>query len=174
MASTTTRRTSVLGEIRNAGNIGPEPLDRPDTNGMKGATVKSVEKHHEVIKLREEPLKARIVSVPSPGRRPTQSRARSSSGPLAPTPSIRSLEPSIMHRPAPVPIIEEEENVLPKQDGRVAIDEDDIDLAWAIAPRNLLGQTQPIKAETDAIEEMRREIGNLQLDMLRMGRRLKV
>lgn len=68
------------------------------------------------------------------------------------------------------------------EEGMSRLHEHSLDLGWALQDRN---QDRPLSsmirpttgsagAESATMEEMRREIGNLQLDLLRMGRGLKV
>ena len=167
---------SVLGEIRSAGNINipHAPTHVPSQDKGKDAvnpreiTKTSVglsERPKKMVHMQDERTRPRTVSAPSP-KRPRQSAVRSSSGP--PVPSTSTIHPTTSGV-IPKRILEEEEEE--EDTSPVA---DDLDLAWALRPPCEAVQSQQERGESFAMEELRREIGNLQLDMLRMGRNLKV
>ena len=166
----------MLGELRNVGNVDTPTSSHDTGHKHKGKeTVRSSDKprvgeeKQKRVTLPDEPPRARIVSAPSPAKRPRVSVARSSSGP--PTAMQDRLHPSTSasSRVSPAPIIEEEEESAQVQsaEGRLHLD-------WALRPSSRTSYLEEVRGEDFAMEEMRREIGHLQLDMLRMGRGLKV
>jgi len=179
-----TRRSSLLGELRNAGNTQTPP---PTTAPSKGKarineTIKAVtsieEKQKKTVHVQPEPTITRVVSAPSLAKRTRQLTDRSTSGPPAPSSSALLLSCS---SPTPVPIIEEEDEEEEEEEERSPSrsrireqTEDGLDLAWALRPSSRGSQLPPEHATECTMEEMRREIANLQLDILRMGRNLKV
>jgi hypothetical protein len=93
-------------------------------------------------------------------------------------PDLASAESGLGPVSASVPIMEEEEDVEDADDG-LDMNTDGVDLAWALRPRaSPLARSGevpiPFATEQETLQAMRREIANLQLDMLRMGRGLKV
>jgi len=68
------------------------------------------------------------------------------------------------------PIVEEDEEPSPSH----RQDELELDLAWALRPPSRAAILHRERDDDFTMEETRREIANLQLDMLRMGRNLKV
>lgn len=136
------------------------------------------------------------------GRREQRKDRRSISGPVSTTNQRR--ERGVRHsdigsKPKVIEAIQEEseqsENVAGPPSGRQGQpssapllsepqeerykEEPSIDLTWALRPSALRAQlpTMPIEKEItdkEKIAELRREIGNLQLDMLRMGRTFRV
>jgi len=151
---------SVLGESRNAANIQSLPPSQSGGN-LKGKG-----------KATSESTKAvRVVSAPSrtqqaPGPRPLSSR--STSQPIARQPRPSS---SMAHLPAIQDEVEEED--IPAASTQ-HVGEQSLDLTWALRSSPTTQITPPPSLDVNSAEELRREISNLQLDMLRMARGLKV
>ena len=167
---TSSRGASVLGEVRNAGNIdksSKESLEAPSKGAKGEQATHNITEKKKVVQLPKEPG-ARNVSAPSWSRAPKQAMTRSPSGPLAPSSTMRPPFPSV--RATPAPIVEEEEEFVRAEMERL---DPSIDLNWALRPHSRASLPESIPRD-DVLEEMRREIANLQLDMLRMGRNLKV
>jgi hypothetical protein len=153
---------SVLGESRNAANIQALP---PSQSGgdLKGKGKASSESTKAV----------RVVSAPSrsqqaPAPRPLSSR--STSQPIARQPRPSS---SMAHLPA-IQDEEEEEDILVTSGGTQHVGEQSLDLTWALRSSPATQITPQPSLDVNSAEELRREISNLQLDMLRMARGLKV
>ncbi|KIR59559.1 hypothetical protein I314_04548 [Cryptococcus bacillisporus CA1873] len=179
---------STLGEVDN--NLPAHP----DTQGAKGKGKALISR------IKEEKSQLRAVSTSAvedgerAGRREERKERRSISGPVSSTnqPRERRIRHSDMgSKPRVIEAIQEEE---PGQSKHVAglssgrhgqpsstasqsepQEEPSIDLTWALRPsasRTQLPTKSIEKAMTDEekIAELRREIGNLQLDILRMGR----
>jgi hypothetical protein len=144
--------------------------------------------------------KSRAVSAPqdaAPRPRPSVGTSRAASNPHPnphpPHPSL-SRPPSSARGTTPAPIIEENENEDQDQDGHEHDEPvgdkwieqpegEDVHLSWALhvdsraVPASVPGNPRAgpeDKPDWATVDELRREIGNLQLDMLRMGRNLKV
>ncbi|WRT70045.1 uncharacterized protein IL334_007039 [Kwoniella shivajii] len=148
----------------------------------------------------EEKTRTRIVSTPmsnlvnQPERiKSRQSTGRSTSGPIGPSSYRPPAEVRIPERITSSIIEEVEEGSSSSglhrteahqtepicnqeaQSGGGENNEPSIHLDWALQPpamRSAQGNRKEVTA-SEKMEEMRREIGNLQLDMLRMGRDLK-
>ena len=153
---------SVLGESRNAGNVQPRPQSSQSGGNLKGKST------HDSIK------NVRVVSAPSQTQEvaaPRPLSSRSTSQPITRHPRPSS---SMAHLPA---IQDEEEgeedlvNPLPTQNPA----EQSIDLTWALRAGPSTVNNVPTQSGLDVntVDELRREISNLQLDMLRMARGLK-
>lgn len=171
----------MLGGLRNAGNLITPPSavnDKSKAKARAGEVIKptdeTAEKQKKIVHIQEEPARTRIVSAPSPARRLRQSAIRASSGP--PPPSTSAIGPSSSLAPTTISTIEEEEQPSSSRVRPRAHEEDSIDLAWALRSPSRSTQIHQDKEHGGdfTMEEMRREIANLQLDMLRMGRNLKV
>lgn len=142
--------------------------------------------------------KSRAVSAPQDAAsrpRPSVCTSRAASNPHPhPHPPSLSRPPSSARGTTPAPIMEENENEDHDQDGD-ADDEpagdkwieqpegEDVHLSWALhvesraVPASVPGKPRTgaeDKPDWATVDELRREIGSLQLDMLRMGRNLKV
>ncbi|KAK8853384.1 hypothetical protein IAR55_004088 [Kwoniella newhampshirensis] len=128
--------------------------------------------------------RTRIVSAPTtthnqPPRAPRQSNSRSTSGPPVRTIASDAHRTQLLHgggARGTTPIVEEdeeEEETASSHHGRE--EEPSVDLTWALKPVGERGSrgASPKLSDAEKMEEMRREIGNLQLDMLRMGRSLR-
>lgn len=151
---------SVLGESRNATNIQPRPSTSQSGGNLKG-------------KATSESKTVRVVSAPSQSHNVPAPRAissRSTSQPISRQPRPSS---SMAHLPAIQDEEEEEDFAIAPQETQHAA-EQSIDLTWAL--RGGLPAQRVVQSNLDAnsAEELRREISNLQLDMLRMARGLKV
>jgi len=153
---------SVLGESRNAANIQSLPPSQSGGN-LKGKG-----------KATSELTKAvRVVSAPSrsqqaPAPRPLSSRSTSQPIPRQPRPSS-----SMAHLPA-IQDEEEEEDIPATSQGIQEVGEQSLDLTWALRSSPTTQITPQPSLDVNSAEELRREISNLQLDMLRMARGLKV
>jgi hypothetical protein len=154
---------SVLGESRNAANIQALPPSSQSGGNLKGKG-----------KATSESTKAvRVVSAPSrsqqaPAPRPLSSR--STSQPIARQPRPSS---SMAHLPA-IQDEEEEEEISAASQGPRHVAEQSLDLTWALRSSPATQITPQPSLDVNSAEELRREISNLQLDMLRMARGLKV
>lgn len=198
MASTTsTSHRSTLGEVNN--NL-PAHQDIHDVKGKGKAPLRPTKE--EGPQLRTVSTSA-VEDSKRTGRREERKARRSISGPMstANQPVERRVRHSDMgSKPRMIEAIQEEE---PEQSENAAgpsssrqgqpsssssqpepqedryKEEPSIDLTWALrpsAPRTQL-PTMPIEkdmTDKEKIAELRREIGNLQLDMLRMGRTFRV
>jgi len=153
---------SVLGESRNAGNVQPRPQSSQSGGNLKDKST------HESIK------NVRVVSAPSQTQKmaaPRPLSSRSTSQPITRHPRPSS---SMAHLPA---IQDEEEDeaelntVLPTHTPV----EQSIDLTWALraGPSTIKNGPTQSALDVNTVDELRREISNLQLDMLRMARGLK-
>lgn len=60
-----------------------------------------------------------------------------------------------------------------KREAQPTTDAGDVTVSWALNPP-AVRRVEETKDTNEAMDEMRREIGNLQLDLLRMGRSLRV
>jgi hypothetical protein len=153
---------SILGESRNAANIQSLPPSQSGGN-LKGKG-----------KATSESTKAvRVVSAPSrsqqaPAPRPLSSR--STSQPIARQPRPSS---SMAHLPA-IQDEEEEEDIAAASPVPQHVGEQSLDLTWALRSSPATQITPQPSLDVNSAEELRREISNLQLDMLRMARGLKV
>jgi hypothetical protein len=164
--STGVRRSasaSVLGESRNAANIHALPPSSQSVGDLKGKGKASSESTKAV----------RVVSAPSrsqqaPAPRPLSSR--STSQPIARQPRPSS---SMAHLPA-IQDEEEEEDIPATSRGTQHVAEQSLDLTWALRSSSATQITPQPSLDVNSAEELRREISNLQLDMLRMARGLKV
>ncbi|KIR36578.1 hypothetical protein I352_01534 [Cryptococcus deuterogattii MMRL2647] len=178
---------STLGEVDN--NLPAHP----DTHDVKekGKTP--------ISRIKEEKSQLRTVSSSAvedgerAGRREERKERRSISGPVSSTnqPRERRIRPDMGSKPRVIEAIQEEEPEQSKhvagpssghhgQPSSIALpsepqEEPSIDLTWALRPS--VSRTQlPTKSiekemtDKEKIAELRREIGNLQLDILRMGR----
>ncbi|OWZ63327.1 hypothetical protein AYX14_01721 [Cryptococcus neoformans] len=193
MASTTSAsHRSTLTEMNN--NL-PAHQDTHDVKGKRKAPLRHIQE--EVPQLRTVSTSA-LEDRERAGRREQRKDRRSISGPVSTANQRR--ERGVRHsdvgsKPKVIEVIQEEseqsENVAGPSSGRQGQpssapllsepqeerykEEPSIDLTWALrpsAPRTQL-PTMPIEKEItdkEKIAELRREIGNLQLDMLRMGR----
>jgi len=154
---------SILGESRNATNIQALPPSSQSGGDLKGKG-----------KATSESAKAvRIVSAPSrsqqaPAPRPLSSR--STSQPVARQPRPSS---SMAHLPA-IQDEEEEEDMPATSRGTQHVGEQSLDLTWALRAGPATQIIPQPSLDVNSAEELRREISNLQLDMLRMARGLKV
>jgi hypothetical protein len=154
---------SVLGESRNAANIQalhPSSQSGGDLKGKGKATSESTKA-------------VRVVSAPSrsqqaPAPRPLSSR--STSQPIARQPRPSS---SMAHLPA-IQDEEEEEDMPAASRGIQHAAEQSLDLTWALRAGPATQIAPQHSLDVNSAEELRREISNLQLDMLRMARGLKV
>lgn len=192
MASTiSANHRSTLGEVDN--NLPAHP-DTHDVKG-KGKTP--------ISRIKEEKSQLRTVSSSAvedgerAGRREERKERRSISGPVSSTnqPRERRIRPDMGSKPRVIEAIQEEEPEQSKhvagpssghhgQPSSIALpsepqEEPSIDLTWALRPsvsRKQLPTKSIEKEMTDKekIAELRREIGNLQLDILRMGRMFRV
>jgi hypothetical protein len=153
---------SVLGESRNATNIQNLPPSQSGGN-LKGKG-----------KATSESTKAvRVVSAPSQSHNASAPRplsSRSTSQPVARQPRPSS---SMAHLPA-IQDEEEEEDILVTSGGTQHVGEQSLDLTWALRSSPATQITPQPSLDVNSAEELRREISNLQLDMLRMARGLKV
>jgi hypothetical protein len=154
---------SILGESRNASNIQSIPPSSQSGGNLKGKGKATSESTRAV----------RVVSAPSqthdaPARRPLSSR--SASQPIARQPRPSS---SMAHLPA-IQDEEEEEETPATSHGTRHVGEQSLDLTWALRSAPATQITPQPSLEVNSAEELRREISNLQLDMLRMARGLKV
>jgi hypothetical protein len=154
---------SVLGESRNAANIQALPPSSQSGGDLKGKGKASSESTKAV----------RVVSAPSrsqqaPAPRPLSSRSTSQ-------PIVRQPRPSssMAHLPA-IQDEEEEEDILVTSGGTQHVGEQSLDLTWALRAGSATQITPQPSLDVNSAEELRREISNLQLDMLRMARGLKV
>lgn len=151
---------SVLGESRNATNVQSRPSTSQSGGNRKG-------------KATSESRTVRVVSAPSQPHNIPAPRAissRSTSQPISRQPRPSS---SMAHLPAIQDEEEEEDFATTPQEPRHSA-EQSIDLTWALRgglPAQRVPQSQ---LDPNSAEELRREISNLQLDMLRMARGLKV
>jgi hypothetical protein len=151
---------SVLGETRNAGNIGITPVSTRSDGKLKG---KAAADSSKTVRVVSAPLKTSLAPRPS--------TSRSTSQPVQRPPRPSS---SMAHLPA-IEDVEEEESGSGAPKATTMPDEQSLDLAWALEARRTNTRPETIPGrETSSVEELRREICNLQLDMLRMGRGLKV
>jgi hypothetical protein len=154
---------SVLGESGNAANIQALPPSSQSGGNLKGKG-----------KATSESTKAvRVVSAPSrsqqaPAPRPLSSR--STSQPIARQPRPSS---SMAHLPA-IQDEEEEEDIPATSRGTQHVGGQSLDLTWAWRSSPATQITPQPSLDVNSAEELRREISNLQLDMLRMARGLKV
>jgi hypothetical protein len=154
---------SVLSESRNAANIQALPPSSQSGGDLKGKGKASSESTNAV----------RVVSAPSrsqqaPAPRPLSSR--STSQPVARQPRPSS---SMAHLPA-IQDEEEEEDMPATSRGIQHVGEQSLDLTWALRAGPPAQITPQPSLDVTSAEELRREISNLQLDMLRMARGLKV
>lgn len=151
---------SILGEARNAGNIGITPVAMRSDSKLNGKAVIDSSKS------------VRVVSAPpktSLAPRPSSSRSTSQPVQRPPRPSS-----SMAHLPA-IEDVEEESSGSGEARADVVHHEQSLDLAWALQARPAYVRPETVPGlETSSVEDLRREICNLQLDMLRMGRGLKV
>jgi len=153
---------SVLGESRNAGNVQPRPHSSQSGGNLKGKSTTESIKNVRVVSA---PSQTQKVAAP----RPLSSRSTSQPVTRQPRPSS-----SMAHLPA---IQDEEEDeaegntVLPTHN---PVDQS-IDLTWALRAGPSTVNNGPTQSGLDVntVDELRREISNLQLDMLRMARGLK-
>lgn len=193
MASTiSASHRSTLGEVDN--NLSAHP----NTHDVKGNGKAPIPR------IKEEKSQLRAVSTGAvedgerAGRRDERKERRSISGPVSSTnqPRERQIRHSDMgSKSRVIEVIQEEE---PEQGRHVAApssgrqgqtsstalqsepqEEPSIDLTWALRPSASHTQlpTKSIEKEMtdkEKIAELRREIGNLQLDILRMGRTFRV
>jgi hypothetical protein len=155
---------SVLGESRNAANIQALPPSSQSGGDLKGKGKASSESTKAV----------RVVSAPSrsqqaPAPRPLSSR--STSQPIARQPRPSS---SMAHLPAIQDEEEEEEDTPATSRKNQQVGEQSLDLTWALRAGPATQITPQPSLDVNSAEELRREISNLQLDMLRMARGLKV
>jgi hypothetical protein len=182
------RRVTILGETQDEPNI-PSPAQAGPSETSKGKVAKGDSKAKNIDKptsrtgtiedtntdVISPPVQQRIVSAPSPKKpRPSSStnQLRATSNPTRPRAAPR---PSTAVRIPSEPILEEESD----GDGVAEVDQTVLNLSWALrtpaAPIQEGWQTQDMDCDAEStIEQMRREIGTLQLDMLRMGRDLRV
>ncbi|WWD19811.1 hypothetical protein CI109_104275 [Kwoniella shandongensis] len=199
-STTSSPRTTILGENRNTSNVATPPVPEITQDKPKEADIQKPQQRKVVWNENEResvqtapaepvvPSRTRIVSAPpaqtQPSRAPRQSTSnlRSTSGPVASTSShtYRTPAPHTGGSRGTTPIIEENED--DEEDAVREMDDDEyeqqhsVDLTWALKPSTErgAGAGSPVKlSDAERMEEMRREIGNLQLDMLRMGRSLK-
>lgn len=193
MASTiSANHRSTLGEVDN--NLPAHP----DTHDVKGKGKAPISR------IKEEKSQLRTVSSSAvedrerAGRREERKERRSISGPVSSTnqPRERRIRHSDMgSKRRVIEAIQEEEPEQSKhvaepssghhgQPSSIALpsepqEEPSIDLTWALRPSVSPTQlpTKSIEKEMtdkEKIAELRREIGNLQLDILRMGRTFRV
>jgi hypothetical protein len=115
----------------------------------------------------------RVVSAPSRSQQapaPRTLSSRSSSQPIARQPRPSS---SMAHLPA-IQDEEEEEDIPATSRGNQYVGDQSLDLTWALRAGPTTQITPQPSLDVNSAEELRREISNLQLDMLRMARGLKV
>jgi hypothetical protein len=180
------RRSTILGETRGGGNVpSPSLTSIPDRSKGKEKEVthvsiappllRQVDKHRKAVQSGTVVTQLRTVSVPINKARPSTSGsttipdARSVSTPLLPAVQPRP-RPSSSGRALSEQIVEEDEDNAGDLD-----DHGLVDLDWALQSPKMIGPALVTLQGPDwKMDEMRREIGNLQLDMLRMGRNIKV
>jgi hypothetical protein len=152
---------SVLGEARNAGNIGITPILSGNDLKLKGKAIVDSGKNVRIVSA---PPKIANLTAPRP------SSSRSTSQPVQRPPRPSS---SMAHLPA-IEDVDEDAGSSEIRSNPVR-DEQSLDLDWALRAREAPVKPETIpRLEASSVEELRREICNLQLDMLRMGRGLKV
>jgi hypothetical protein len=137
-----------------------------------------------------QPAQFRAVSEPQASSRPRPPASGSSRVTSNPgvTPSTSRPSSARGMTPAPAPIVEEDEDEGEKHEMDETAEGDGVHLSWALHPPSTppfptggatprcegQGQRGECGVDWATVDELRREIGNLQLDMLRMGRGLKV
>lgn len=159
----TSTRPPALGEAGNSINIPSRVI--PTLSDSK-SRVKSKADQRDA----ETAKGTRVVSAPaSQSSASTASVIRSASGPVAHRPRPSS---SMGIRPLVAPIAEEEEG-----DNTGPAGERSIDVGWALrdSPTTTHDRVRHVPVEEPAgMEELRQQVGRMQLDMLRMGRAMKV
>jgi len=152
---------SVLGENRNVSNIQIRPSTSQNVSNVKGKATAESNKN------------VRVVSAPSQSQKPSALRplsSRSTSQPIARQPRPSS---SMAHLPAIQDEEEGEDAASAPQECHHA-GEQSLDLTWALRAGQATRTAPQPALDVNSAEELRREISNLQLDMLRMARGLKV
>lgn len=170
--STRPVRPAALGDAQNAINIESRVTTvAPSLKSMKGSG--------SLVHTDSDKTKgSRTVSAPSRKSGISQPSSRSASHPV----SHRPRPSSSMGIRASVAPIEEEEEVgteLPLASARSDVEaggEASVDLGWALREPvatcpNLAGESV---SEDAGMEELRQELGRMQIDMLRLGRLMKV
>ena len=152
---------SVLGENRNVSNIQIRSSTSQNVSNVKGKATAESNKN------------VRVVSAPSQSQKPSALRplsSRSTSQPIARQPRPSS---SMAHLPAIQDEEEGEDTASAPQESHHA-GEQSLDLTWALKAGQATRIAPQPALDVNSAEELRREISNLQLDMLRMARGLKV
>nr|XP_019043952.1 hypothetical protein I302_07229 [Kwoniella bestiolae CBS 10118]OCF22882.1 hypothetical protein I302_07229 [Kwoniella bestiolae CBS 10118] len=183
-----------LGE-REVGNTPTPPAVPPLSKGK--ALVREVASTGTV---KEQERKVRIASEMDKGKERSTSTLRSTSGPVLPNPAVRRIRSDSKLRSNTPTILEEVEEVEREAGRRESAGsssnlsdkagshssskvqeeeyrEPSVQLDWAFQPpisrSNADSKEEKVMSESEMIEELRRELGNLQMDMLRMGRGLR-
>ncbi|KAK4689228.1 hypothetical protein P7C73_g889, partial [Tremellales sp. Uapishka_1] len=174
-SAASTRRVSVLSEARNHGNIDTPP-SVPVRKGSPSSSVQVLGRAK--VNPDRKPVKEAPEQVPTLDAREKTKKVIWNDAPSSGQRAVSAPASETKHRqsaPTPLPpaIIEEEEG----EEAAGGMQTDGIDLGWALQPfgretLQALHQASPDEGQR-GMEEMRREIANLQLDMLRMGRGLK-
>jgi len=153
---------SALGESRNAANI--QSLPPSQSGGDLKGKGKASSECTKAVRVVSAPYRSQQAPVP----RPLSSRSASQ-------PIIRQPRPSssMAHLPA-IQDEEEEEDIPATSRGVQHIGDQSLDLTWALRAGPATQTIPQPSLDVNSAEELRREISNLQLDMLRMARGLKV
>lgn len=164
--SSSRQSKTVLGEARNVGNV--QPIVQGHKSESRDVSSKSSAKGVKAT---------RVVSAPTKQPKPQMpSTVRSASQPVAP----RQPRPSSNLTQEPrVEAIEEEvegtERPGGSNDDNQAGSEPSMYLDWALrSPDPRQPEKEEVREDHTEMAEMRREIARLQLDMLRLGRVMKV
>ncbi|KAK1922212.1 hypothetical protein DB88DRAFT_547876 [Papiliotrema laurentii] len=166
----------AMGESKytdNASNVPSNLISQSSTGGKAKEPQTSDAPRHEISHHPEH--KPRSTSMP------TAPASRRNEPSLASSRVVSATQIGEMKRchTARTPGIEEEPEQEPatsktdqEREAQPTTDAGDVTLSWALNPP-AVRRVEGTKDTNEAMDEMRREIGNLQLDLLRMGRSLR-